>query len=328
MSQLDCDLTILLPARAIASLFSSGGELGRSNAQLLIGHIVSHHRALVFTWLENIARRFNTPSQTAWRVPGWIKVVYTAFMALLVPIYWSVYGPAVFLYFCTVALLLTLIAIWLENALLSSMCAVGIVVLQTIWTIDLVSVAVGFPLTGMTNYMFEANQSLFLRLLSLFHCWLPPLLIYLVWRTGYDKRAFWGWTLLAWGLLLICFFAISPPSTNPGLTLVNINFIRGFSNTAAQVWVSPYVWLVGLLIGLPLLVFAPAHFLLVRFMPKAHRCVYQRARQELSDLCQHACARQPTPPKSNRFSTIASHRLNKYRYKVLEGELRERIRTI
>jgi hypothetical protein len=224
--------------------------------------------------MQDIEAPLNASSKPTWRVPGWIKVAYTAFMALLVPIYWSVYGPTIFLYFCTVALVLTLVAIWLENALLSSMCAVGLVAIQTIWALDLASVAFGFPLTGMTSYMFEPGQPLLPRLLSLFHCWLPLLLIYLVWRTGYDKRGFWGWTLLAWGLLLICFFAIPLPTANPGLTPVNINFVRGLSNTSAQAWVPPYVWLAGLLGGLPLLVFAPTHFLLARFMPNTHRALH------------------------------------------------------
>jgi hypothetical protein len=274
MSQFNCNRTIALLPAANARLFgrSEGlrNVLSSKFAETLLPHAqfaTERGHALVSARPRNIAAWLNAPSQPAWRVPGWIKVAYTAFMALLVPIYWSVYGPVVFLYFCIVALLLTLIAIWLENALLSSMCAVGVVALQMGWAADFASVAAGFPLTGMTNYMIDPSQSLLLRLLSLFHCWLPVLLIFLVWRTGYDKRGFWWWTLLAWGLLLICFFAIPAPSASSGLTPVNINFVRGLSNTAAQAWVSPYVWFAGLLVGFPLLVFAPAHFLLVRFMP-------------------------------------------------------------
>ena len=37
-----------------------------------------------------------------------LKVAYTAFMAVLVPVYWHHYGPTNFLYFCDVALFLTL----------------------------------------------------------------------------------------------------------------------------------------------------------------------------------------------------------------------------
>ena len=51
-------------------------------------------------------------------------------MAVLVPVYWYYYGPTNFLYFCDVALFLTLAGIWLESPLLVSMCAVGIVAPQ------------------------------------------------------------------------------------------------------------------------------------------------------------------------------------------------------
>ncbi len=44
----------------------------------------------------------------------------------------------------------------------------------------------------MTDYMFKHENSLFLRGLSLFHGWLPFLLVYLVWKLGYDRRALAG----------------------------------------------------------------------------------------------------------------------------------------
>jgi hypothetical protein len=207
----------------------------------------------------------HTPSH----VPLGLKLVYTAFMAVLIPIYWHYYGPTNFLYFCDVALILTLIAIWPENALLISMCAIGVMIPQAIWLVDFFATAAGFPLLGMTDYMFDANHSLFLRALSLFHGWLPVFLAYLVWKIGYDRRAFWPWTALAWALLLICFFLMPPPTPHPGLTPVNINYVWGMNDYAAQSWVPAYVWFVGLLIGMPLLVFAPTHFALARIMPKA-----------------------------------------------------------
>jgi hypothetical protein len=207
----------------------------------------------------------HTPSH----VPLGLKLVYTAFMAVLIPIYWHYYGPTNFLYFCDVALILTLIAIWPENALLISMCAIGVMIPQAIWLVDFFATAAGFPLLGMTDYMFDANHSLFLRALSLFHGWLPVFLAYLVWKIGYDRRAFWSWTALAWVLLLICFFLMPPPTPHPGLIPVNINYVWGMSDYVAQSWVPSSVWFAGLLIGLPLLVFAPTHFVLARIMPKA-----------------------------------------------------------
>ena len=206
---------------------------------------------------------------TASRVPLVVKLVYTAFMVVLLPVYWHSYGPTNFLYFCDVALILTLMAIWRENALLVSMCAVGILVPQLVWVADFLAHAAGASLTGMAVYMFDADHSLFLRALSLFHGWLPFLLLYLVWRIGYDRRAFWAWTGLAWTLLLICFFVMPGPMANAGLMPVNINYVWGMHDDAPQTWVAPYVWLGGLLFGLPLLAFAPTHLVLMRVMPKA-----------------------------------------------------------
>ena len=39
------------------------------------------------------------------RFPLRVELAYTAFVAVLVPYYWRVYGPTNFLYFCDVALL-------------------------------------------------------------------------------------------------------------------------------------------------------------------------------------------------------------------------------
>ena len=208
-------------------------------------------------------------TQTESRVPLAVKLAYTAFMAVLVPVYGHYYGPTNFLYFCDIALIVTLIAIWSENAQLISMCCVGILLPQTFWVTDFLVNAAGISLTGMTDYMFDASHSLFLRLLSLFHGWLPFLLIYLVWKTGYHRHALHSWTGLSWVVLPICFFLMPPPTAQPGLTPVNINYVWGFSDHAAQAWVPPYVWFAGLLIGLPLLVFVPTHFVLARVMPEA-----------------------------------------------------------
>src|SRR5215470_11977283 len=80
---------------------------------------------------------------TARRIPLWLKLAYTAFMAVLVPIYLHNYGPTNFLYFCDVALIITLVGIWIESPFLVSMCAVGIIASQTLWVIDFLSNLIG-----------------------------------------------------------------------------------------------------------------------------------------------------------------------------------------
>jgi hypothetical protein len=205
------------------------------------------------------------------RLPLWLKLAYTAFMAALLPVYLYYYGPTNFLYFCDVALLLTLVAVWIESPLLVSMCTVGILIPQTVWVLDFVGIMLGMPLNNMTAYMFEAHRSLFLRGLSLFHGWLPFLLLYLVAKLGYDRRAFWYWTVLTWVLIPICFFFMPAPSPNAGLTPVNINYVWGLNDSAPQQWVSPGVWVIGMMVLMPLLLFAPVHCLLLRIMPPAPR---------------------------------------------------------
>jgi hypothetical protein len=204
------------------------------------------------------------------RLPLWLKLIYTAFMAVLIPVYWYYYGPTNFLYFCDVALILTLAGIWLESALLVSMCAVGIVLPQMIWVVDFAANIFGVSLLGMTDYMFK-DTSLFLRGLSLFHGWIPFLLLYLLARLGYDPRALPAWTVLAWVLIVICYLFMPPPDPNAGLKPVNINYVFGPSDAAAQTWVSPNVWVLGLIVGMPLLLFWPTHALLKRVMPTAPR---------------------------------------------------------
>src|SRR5262249_6867588 len=86
-------------------------------------------------------------------VPLWLKLAYTAFMAVLVPVYLRNYGPTNFLYFCDVALIITLVGIWIESPLLVSMCAVGIIASQTLSVIDFLSNLIGHPLTGHRLYV-------------------------------------------------------------------------------------------------------------------------------------------------------------------------------
>ena len=185
------------------------------------------------------------------RVPLWLKLAYTAFMAVLVPVYWHYYGPTNFLYFCDLALLITLVGIWIESPLLVSMCAVGILAPQALWVADFLSTLGGLSLIGITDYMFNNENSFFLRGLSLYHRWVPFLLVYLVWAFGFDQRALPAWAIVARVVLPVCFFFMPPPNPHPGLTPVNINYVWGPSDYAAQSWVSSAVWLIGLMIGLP-----------------------------------------------------------------------------
>lgn len=198
------------------------------------------------------------------RIPLWVKLAYTAFMCILVPIYLRDYGPTNFLYYCDVALLMTLVAIWREDSLWASVPAVGILLPQAFWMADFLGRSIGLPVCGMTEYMFDPNIPLFTRGLSFFHFWLPLFLIWILWRLGYDRRAVRVWTVVAWGLMPVCYFCMPGPSKSLGKlgVPVNINYVYGLSSTEPQIWMPPLVYLGLLFVVLPLGVYLPTHLIL------------------------------------------------------------------
>lgn len=199
-------------------------------------------------------------------LPLWTKLSYTAFVAVLVPHYWQAYGPTNFIYFCDIALLLTCVAMWLESSLLASACAVGILLPQLLWMVDFMGSAVGMPVTGMTGYMFNGAIPLFARFLSFFHFWLPLLLLWLVWRLGYDKRGLWLWWGVAWVAMWVSYlFLPKPPApaSHPGLP-VNVNYVFGLNDQAPQTWMPEAVFFGVMLVALPALIWWPTHLLLSR----------------------------------------------------------------
>jgi hypothetical protein len=199
------------------------------------------------------------------RIPLWLKLTYTAFVCVLVPYYWTAYGPTNFLYFCDVALLVTLPALWLENRTLVSVQAVAILVPQMLWVIDFVShLLFGAGPVGMTDYMFSETIPLFVRGLSSFHGWMPFLLLYLVWKLGYDRRAYAIQCVCGIALLLVCYFftpAPPAPASDPNAA-VNINYVFGLSDTEPQQWMSPGLWLTLLIVSFPTVFYLPSHLVL------------------------------------------------------------------
>ncbi|HLP24228.1 MAG TPA: hypothetical protein VK477_01025 [Acidobacteriota bacterium] len=211
--------------------------------------------------------------RSAPRLPLWLKLTYTAFLAVLIPVYWANYGPTNFLYFCDVALLLTLVGMWRESPLLLSLPAVGILLPQALWCTDFAAHLLGWKLTGMTDYMFDANRSLFLRGLSLFHGWLPFLIFYAVRRLGYDRRAFLGWSALSVALCVVAYFflpAAGAPLADPKIPR-NVNYVFGFDDAAPQRWLPPLAYLGAWIAALVGLVYAPTHLLLQKTCPRAIR---------------------------------------------------------
>ena len=203
------------------------------------------------------------------RIPVWVKLLYTLFVAVLVPVYWRAYGPTNFLYFCDIALFLTLVSVWTDKALPASASAVGILVPQAVWMLDFILSLFHLPLTGMTAYMFSETIPFFTRFLSFFHFWLPLFVLWVVYRLGYDRRGFILWTAIGTMLFFICYFFMPPPPAPPGKPNlpVNINYVFGPGDAKPQTWLPPHLYFAGLVLLTPLVVFWPTHLVLRRLFP-------------------------------------------------------------
>jgi hypothetical protein len=171
----------------------------------------------------------------------WIKIAYTLFICVLVPVYWIHYGPGNFLWFSDIALFVTAAALWLESSLLTSMMALSVLVLESVWII------------GLSAYMFDSKISLPIRALSLFHIILPLVLVWLLYRLRYDTRALIAQTLLAWVVLPVSYFLTKPSE--------NVNWVYG-PGGEPQKWMPAPLYLVLLMLAFPLVLYLPTHFVL------------------------------------------------------------------
>ena len=184
------------------------------------------------------------------RVPLWIKIVYSLFLCVQVPVYWREYGPTVFLWASDIALFVTFAALWLENRLLNSMMLIGVLPFELAWTLDFLA---GSQLLGMASYMFDAGLPLYLRLLSLYHMMLPVVMIFMLCRLGYDRRALIAQILLVWVVLPVTYLVTAPAD--------NINLVFGLGKEP-QTSLHPLLYLSLEMIFVPVVVCLPVHLLL------------------------------------------------------------------
>lgn len=189
-------------------------------------------------------------------IPIWLKIAYTLFVCLVVPIYWRQYGPANFLWFSDIALLVMVPALWFENPLLISMMALAVVLPELAWNIDFfLRSATGVSLIGLTSYMFDASIPRFIRGLSLFHMVLPLLLIWMLHRLGYDHRALFWQTLVAAVVLPLSYFFSNPRD--------NVNWVHGFGEKP-QTMVPAPLFVIFLMLMFFFAIYLPMHLLFDR----------------------------------------------------------------
>ena len=182
-----------------------------------------------------------------------------AWLVVWLPAYASVWGFANFLHLCDVAVFLTCAGIWSGSALLLSSQALFSLVADVLWDIDVCSrVISGGHLFGGTEYMWQPEFPLFVRLLSLFHVVQPVLLLWCLRRVGYDQR---GLPLQA--AITLCALVASR-AFGPAL---NLNFAFRDPLWGRQFGPAP-LHLLLIFTAMVAFLYVPAHFLLMHLLTR------------------------------------------------------------
>jgi hypothetical protein len=200
------------------------------------------------------------------KIPLWLKIFVAAWAAVLVPSYAvdSGYG---LLWLCNVGLILTVLGLCTENRLLVSMAAVGNVPWLLLWCVHMTAELAGVMLDrgvvdGPASYMFNSDYPLYARILSIYHGWLPFVLLFALKRLGYDRRAFFLETLLAWALILAAYIIVPNADTPAG----NVNLVFGYTADRDPVlWVNRPLWIAIVMLASPLMLYLPMHLFYKRF---------------------------------------------------------------
>jgi len=184
-----------------------------------------------------------------WKI---IKIAVSLFVMILVPTYWRAYGPQNFLWLSDVGLFITLVALWTDSRLLMSVAALETGLFELIWNIDFFYTLIfGVSKIKLADYMFDSVYSTKLRLLSLFHMFMPLIWISYLHTYGYDKSAIYYAIPFFWLVLLLMYYFTDPYK--------NINWIFGPSLKNSKI--SQQKWLLIMFIGFPVFIFLPAHYL-------------------------------------------------------------------
>ena len=205
------------------------------------------------------------------RIPLWIKIAYTTFMAVLVPIYLKNYGATNFLYLCDVALFTTLLGIWLESP----------VILSRRSSASLLHVVGGrFPFRWCSRRLDRLHvPTALVSAISVVFPLLASVLPRLRGVVRWLRQARLSlWTGITWLVLTVCYVYMPPTSPekdpvtvaqlrDPDLPL-NINYVFNLaSDDEPQTWMDPDSYFTLFMAALVLGIYLPTHLMCQRWMP-------------------------------------------------------------
>jgi len=189
----------------------------------------------------------------------WQTLSYIAgiFLIIMIPTYLYYYGPQNFLWLSDIGLFLTCLALWFNSPLCMSMAAVGVMMLELIWSIVFFGELIfNFHVITLADYMFNPAYPIALRAISLFHIVIPVIWLVYLKQFGYQRRAIYYFILIYWcDLILVCL--LTQPSEN-----INWVFMPEFLGLK---FLGPITWLIILAIGFPILFFFPTHFIYKKY---------------------------------------------------------------
>lgn len=190
-----------------------------------------------------------------------IKILLSFFTLILIPIYWYFYGFKNFLWLSDIGLFLTVLALWSDSVLLMSIAAVEMFFFELVWNLDFyMMLFFNVSKIKLADYMFDSQYPVGLRLLSLFHVFLPIIWILYLYSFGYDANAIYYVIVLFWIILFFSYFFTDPSQ--------NINWV--FWPKMHNIKISQFTWLIILFITFPLLDFLPTHHVFLKLFNVIH----------------------------------------------------------
>ncbi|MBZ5502211.1 MAG: hypothetical protein LAN59_08195 [Acidobacteriia bacterium] len=200
----------------------------------------------------------NVPPATKSGFPAGLRWAALVWLAIWVAVYWRAWGAANFLHLCDIAVILTSFGLWSNNRLLLSSQAVSSLLADTAWALDAGwRYFLGRHLLGGTEYLFDTRHPLWLRLLSLYHLLTPPLLLWALHRTGYDRRAWRLQSAITLPALIASRF-VSPGDN------INFAFTDPFFHRA---WAPAPAYLAVIFLLMVFAAYLPTHLLLKHLFP-------------------------------------------------------------
>ncbi|MDI5892689.1 hypothetical protein [Halomonas rhizosphaerae] len=196
-------------------------------------------------------RRLTANSLPSEGLPLWLKLVFSFWVLVWAPTYWMLLGPQNYFWLCNLANFLLLAGLWSESRRLVSMQWLAVALVGTFWAVDVGTAwLTGWHPIGGTEYMFDPEHPPLTRAMSLYHLILPLVAGFAIWRIGYDRRALVWQSVLTW-LVIPASYLFTEAERN-------INWVEGPFGQP-QSMMDPLLYLAGLMILWPLLIYLPVH---------------------------------------------------------------------